>query len=440
MISRRTFLDGLAATAATTAVSSTAKSYAQIAGANDRLNFAVIGLNSRAYAHLASLKANIKNARITHVCDVDKVILNRFAERATTTMGEAPKTDQDFRHALASRDVDAISIATPGHWHTPMAIDALRAGKHVYVEKPCSHNPAEGALLVEAQKKFGKKVQMGTQRRSSLHYIDTVKKIQDGSLIGEPLHGKAWYSNDRKSMGIGKVIPVPATLDWDLWQGPVPRSEYKDNIHPYNWHWLRRYGTGEALNNGTHEVDVCRWILGVTYPKRVTAAGGRFYYKDDWQFYDTFNTTFDYGDKLISWDSNSCSGLRHYGRDRGVVIEGTKGNIVIDEAGYTTYDFRGRKIADVHGGTASDSADLTGADHMTDLHFANFIAAVQHGVPLNQPIASGNISVTILQLSNVAWFVERELKLDTANGHILNDPEAMKYWGRTYEKGWAPHL
>jgi len=440
MISRRTFLDGLAATAATAAVATSAKSYAQIVGANDRLNFAVIGLNSRAYAHLASLKANIKNARISHVCDVDKVILNRFAGRATTAMGEAPKTDQDFRNALASRDVDAITIATPDHWHTPMAIDGLRAGKHVYVEKPCSHNPAEGALLVEAQKKYGKKVQMGTQRRSSPHYIDMVKKIQDGSLIGEAYHGKAWYSNSRKSMGIGKVIPVPATLDWDLWQGPVPRSEYKDNIHPYNWHWLRRYGTGEALNNGTHEVDVCRWILGVEYPKRITAAGGRYNYKDDWQFYDTLNTSFDYGDKLISWDCNSCSGIRQYGRDRGVVIEGTKGSIVVDEGGYVTFDLHGKQTADVRGGKVSDSTDLTGADNMTDLHFANFIAAVQHGEKLNQPIASGNVSVTILQLSNVAWFVERELKLDTANGHILNDAEAMKYWGRTYEKGWAPHI
>ena len=440
MITRRTFLDGLAATAATAAVASTAKSYAQIVGSNDRLNFAVIGLNSRAYAHLASLKANRKNARISHVCDVDSVILNRFAGRATTAMGEAPKTEKDFRNLLASKDVDAITIATPDHWHTPLAIDGLRAGKHVYVEKPCSHNPAEGALLVEAQKKYGKKVQMGTQRRSSPHYIEVAKKIQDGSLIGTAYHGKAWYSNSRKSMGIGKVIPVPATLDWDLWQGPVPRSEYKDNIHPYNWHWLRRYGTGEALNNGTHEVDVCRWILGVTYPNRVTAIGGRYNYKDDWQFYDTLNTAFDYGDKLISWDCNSCSGIRQYGRDRGVAIEGTKGTIVIDEGGYVTYDLHGKQTANVRGGKVSDSTDLTGADNMTDQHFANFIAAVQHGEKLNQPIDSGNISVTTLQLSNIAWFVNRELNLDPANGHIKNDAEAMKFWGRSYEKGWEPRI
>ena len=146
-----------------------------------------------------------------------------------------------------------------------MAIAALQAGKHVYVEKPCSHNPAEGALLVQAQQKYGKLVQMGNQQRSSPHTIEIVGRIHEG-LIGRPYYAKCWYSNARQSIGTGKEIPVPATLDWDLWQGPAPRMPYKDNVHPYNWHWFRNWGTGESLNNGTHEVDVCRWALGVDYP------------------------------------------------------------------------------------------------------------------------------------------------------------------------------
>ena len=171
--------------------------------------------------------------------------------------------------------MDAITIATPDHWHAPMAIAGLQAGKHVYVEKPCSHNPAEGALLVEAQKKYGKLVQMGTQQRSSPHTIEIVDKIHNG-LIGRAYYAKAWYSNTRKSIGVGKEAPVPPQLDWDLWQGPAPRRPYKDNVQPYNWHWFRIWGTGETLNNGTHEVDVCRWALGVDYPKRVTSSGGRY--------------------------------------------------------------------------------------------------------------------------------------------------------------------
>src|ERR1039457_1437514 len=205
-------------------------------GSNDRLNFAVIGLNGRAYAHLSSLRANRSAARISHVCDVDSNILRKFADRVQQEMGEAPVTDKDFRRILEQKDVDAITIATPDHWHTPMAIAGLQAGKHVYVEKPCSHNPAEGELLVEAQRKYGKFVQMGTQRRSSPLFIKVVKKIQDG-LIGRAYFAKAWYSNTRKSIGVGKVAPVPAVLDWDLWQGPAPRQPYKDNVQPYNWHW-----------------------------------------------------------------------------------------------------------------------------------------------------------------------------------------------------------
>jgi predicted dehydrogenase len=354
-------------------------------------------------------------------------------------MGTAPVTDQDFRKILAVKDVDAITIATPDHWHAPMAIAGLQAGKHVYVEKPCSHNPAEGALLVQAQQKYKKFVQMGTQRRSSPMYIDVIKQIHNG-LVGRAYYAKAWYSNTRKSIGVGKPAPVPATIDWDLWQGPAPRQAYKDNVQPYNWHWFKTWGTGEALNNGTHEVDVCRWALGVDLPARITALGGRYQFKDDWQFYDTLDTSFAYDDKLISWENKSCSGMKLYGRDRGVVIVGTTGSVVLDTGGYEVYDLKGAKISEQMEGQAAASSDLTGADTMTDSHFANFIAAIRTGEKLNQPIESGNISVTMLQLSNVAWDVQRELKLDPATGHILDDKEAMKCWGRDYEKGWAPHL
>ena len=195
MATRREFLDALATGAAGLAVATTAKSYGQIMGSNDRLNFAVIGLNGRGYAHLSSLKANKSAARISHVCDVDTNILKKFADVAGKEMGEAPAADQDFRKILDKKDVDAITIASPDHWHTPMAIAGLQAGKHVYVEKPCSHNPAEGALLVEAQQKYGKLVQMGTQQRSSPHTMETIEKIRGGA-IGRPYFAKAWYVND----------------------------------------------------------------------------------------------------------------------------------------------------------------------------------------------------------------------------------------------------
>ena len=435
MMTRREFLDGLAVGVAGAAVGSTAKSYGQILGANDRVNFAINGLNGRGYAHLSSLKANEKTARVTHACDVDSKTLAKFAGAAEQQLGYAPQTAGDFRKVLESKDVDAITIATPDHWHTPMAVLGLKAGKHVYVEKPSSHNGREGELLVEAQEKHGKLVQVGDQQRSSDYTIRIIGKIHDG-LIGRAYYAKAWYVNTRKSIGTGKPAPAPESLNWDLWQGPAPRTAYRDNVQPYNWHWFRTWGTGETLNNGTHEVDVCRWALGVDYPERITTTGGRYAFKDDWQYPDTTVTSMEYPDAMISWEGRCCNGMKMYDRERGSSILGTEGSVLVDRDGYEVYDLKGKKTDEYKTGKQTSTADLTGRDTMTDAHFANFIAGIQHGEKLNSPIQIANVSVTTLLVSNIAWFVNRELKLDTKNAHILGDPEAMKYWAREYQKGW----
>ena len=439
-MTRRTFLDTLAVGTAGVALGSTAKSYSQIIGSNDRLNFAVLGLNSRAYAHLSALKANRDSARISHVCDVESNILKKFGDATEKEMGTMPVMERDFRKILATKEVDAVTIATPDHWHTPMAIAAVQAGKHVYVEKPCSHNPAEGALLVQVQARYGKLVQMGSQQRSSPHTIEIVDKIHNGA-VGRAYLAKTWYVNTRKSIGVGKPAPVPATLDWDLWQGPAPRQAYTDNVQPYNWHWFKKWGTGESLNNGTHEIDVARWALQVDFPERVTASAGRYHFKDDWQFYDTMMTNLEYPDKMISWDGMCCNGMKYWNRDRGTVIEGTEGSVLVDRDGYEIYDLKGNKKSEFKSrNEKTSSTDTVGRDSMTDAHFANFIAGIRKGEKLHSPIAVGNVSVTLMQLSNIAWEVQRELKINTPDGHVLNDPGAMKFWGREYEKGWAPHL
>ncbi len=441
MLSRRQFVGRVAAGAAGFAVRSTAKSYAQILGANERVSFAVIGLNGRAGAHLSALHSNQKDARLTMVCDVDSTILDKFAGKAARVMGDAPKAEKDFRKVLAAKDVDVITIATPDHWHTPMAILGLAAGKHVYVEKPCSHNPEEGEMLIAAQKKYGKLCQMGSQQRSSPHTIEIVGKIHEG-LIGRAYWAETWYVNRRKPIGVGKVVPVPATLDWDLWQGPSPRQAYKDNVHPYNWHWFKTWGTGETLNNGTHEVDIARWALNADYPKTVTAAGGRYAAKDDWEFYDTLMTSFEYSDQLLTWQGDCCSGKKIYDRERGVVVHGTEGSVLIDRAGYEVYDIQDKKTAEfrVPGHAATASSDTVGADSMTDAHFLNMINAIREGEKLRQPVAQGNVAVTMLQYSNIAYFAGRKLTLDPATGKIVGDKEAEAMTRRTYEKGWEPKV
>lgn len=440
-ISRRNLLGKLSIGAACFPLLQTARSYARIVGANNRLHFAVIGLNSRAYAHLSSLEANRKDARLVAVCDVDSVILNKFAGQTTTLMGEAPVTKTDFREILATRDVDAITIATPDHWHAPMAILALQAGKHVYVEKPCSYDPREGQLLVAAQKRTGKLCQMGSQQRSSPHTIEIVDRIHNG-LIGRAYWAETWYTNRRKPIGTGKAVAPPPTLNWDLWQGPAPRTEFRSNVHPYNWHWFTRWGTGETLNNGTHEVDVARWALGADFPVRITAAGGRFAAKDDWQFYDTLDTSFVYPDQLITWKGDCCSGKTTYGRERGVCVHGTTGSVIVDRDGYEIFDQKDKLVSSyrVPAKGPTSTTDLVGADAMTDAHFANFIAAIRNGEPLRQPVSQGNVAVTMLQLSNIAYFTGRELKTDAQSFAILGDVQAQAMTRRTYEKGWEPKL
>lgn len=440
-MNRRDFVAATAATAATFA-GTTARSYAQIMGSNGRVNFAVIGLRSRAYAHLAALKASSSNANIAAVCDVDTRFLDKFAAKTTTEMGTAPRTEKDFRKVLGSKDIDAITVATPDHWHAPMAILGLQAGKHVYVEKPCSHNPQEGLWLVEAQRKTGKLCQMGSQRRSSAPVIEAIAKLRSG-VIGRPYWAETWYATARQPIGVGKVIPVPATLDWDLWQGPAPREAYRDNVHPYNWHWFRTWGTGEALNNGTHEVDVAVWAMNVGLPTQVSASGGRYQTKDDWQFYDNMDAAFEYPDSMITWKGSCISGKKTYGRDRGTAIHGTNGTMIIDIGDWEVYDNKDKKLEESRKpertATAAPSSDRAGIDIYTDAHFANFVDAIRNGTKLNQPVAQGNISVTMLQYANISYFTKRTLALD-GKGTIQNDKESLALTRRAYEKGWEPKV
>jgi predicted dehydrogenase len=438
MTSRREFLKGIALGSAGLAVGWNARSYARILGANERVNFAIIGLHGRGYAHLECIRQN-RDAMVTHVCDVDRRELDKFAAETKKQFLENPVAEKDFRRVLESKDVDVITIATPEHWHTPMAIAGLQAGKHVYVEKPCSHNPREGELLLAAQKKYGKLVQMGNQQRSSEHTIEIIGKIREG-LIGRPYFGKAWYSNTRKAIGVGKVVPVPVELDWDLWQGPAPRRPYKDNVHPYNWHWFWNWGTGETLNNGTHEVDVCRWALGVDYPSTVGASGGRYHFKDDWEFYDTLVTSFEYGDRMITWEGMCCQGKQYYGRSRGVTIHGTEGTVLIDRDGYQVFSLDDKLIMELSTQKTSTTQDLQSIDTMTTKHFQNLLNGIRTGEKLRAPIEEANISVTMLHLSNIAWKLDRTLHLDKQNGHILGDEKAMAMWRREYAKGWEPRV
>jgi len=315
---------------------------------------------------------------------------------------------------------------------------ACQAGKHVYVEKPCSHNPYEGEMAVAASKKYNRLVQMGSQRRSFSNVQALVKELHDG-VIGRTYYAKGWYTNHRPGIGIGKVVPVPSNLDYELWQGPAPRKAYKDNLIHYNWHWFWNWGTGEALNNGTHELDVIRWGLDVDFPNKVVSTGGRFQFKDDWQTPDTQNILYNFpNDTAAEWEGRSCNGFNIEGLGRGVIFYGDKGTLFYgDGNGYQVYDGDSKLVKDVKDNIVVDPTNKVSPTEVLDwMHMKNFVDSVRGVTTLNCPIETGFKSTLLPQLGNISYRVDRVLHIDTNNGHILNDPEAMQLWHREYAKGW----
>ena len=439
---RRTFVKKLAAGSAGMALGSVAmgmaaKNYRNIIGANDRINVAVMGTNSRG-GQLANVFGNAENSHVAYICDVDTRVLEKTTQMIKDEYGYLPKTEKDIRKVLDDKTVDAIVIAAPDHWHAPASIMAMQAGKHVYVEKPCGHNPQEGEWLIKAQKRYGRVLQMGNQQRSSDEAKEIIKKIHSG-IIGETYEAYTWYANSRGSIGRGNDVKVPEWLDWELWQGPAPRQSYRDNIVHYNWHWFWHWGTGESCNNATHEVDIARWALNVDYPDFVSARTARnFYQSDDWEMYDTMNATWRFPDgKNITWDGQSCNSMNKWGRGRGTLIYGTQGSVLMDRNGYELYDLQGKMVDKVTAESRSATTDLVGAGGLDDKHVHNFLETIRGNThKQNSPIDEGHKSVLLCHLANIAYMSDSHLICDPENGRIKNHEEAMKMWGRQYEKGW----
>jgi predicted dehydrogenase len=424
MISRRRFLKQTTVLGAGATLGARAMAFAD--SPNEKIVVGIMGVNGRGMDLCRGFSAQ-KNVEFAYVCDVDERALARATAALTRAQGKAPQGVRDFRRILDDPDVDALLIAAPDHWHAPAAILACDAGKHVYVEKPASHNAREGELLVAAARKHGRTVQLGTQRRSMPGVREAVERLRAGA-IGPVRFARGWYNNTRKSIGHGKSAPVPEWLDYDLWQGPAPERPYQDNLIHYNWHWFWHWGTGELGNNGIHALDVCRWGLGVEYPTRVTAGGGLYALGGDQQTPDTCVTTYDFGDKGITWEGRSWHPRGFEGSDFGAAFYGDGGTLVLDGGGYHVLDLKGKEVAKV-AGSSSDAP-----------HFQNFLECVRGGNRLNAEIEEGHKSTLLCHLGNIAWRTGRTLHCDSGTGHVLGDRKAMALWGREYRKGWEPRV
>jgi predicted dehydrogenase len=400
----------------------------------------VMGVNSRGN-YLASNFSKLPNVEVGYICDVEDGAIKKGFD-ALKDAPRKPTLIKDIRKLVEQKDLDAMVIAAPDHWHAPAAILASSHGKHVYVEKPCGHNPSEGELVSQASHKYGKHIQMGNQRRSFPSLIDGFNQVKEGA-IGDVYMAKGWYTNNRPSIGVGKKIPVPSTLDFELWQGPAPRMSYQDNLVHYNWHWFWNWGTGEACNNGTHEIDCCRWFLGVDFPTKVTSAGGRYAFKDDWQTPDTQVASFEFGNKaVITWEGRSCNNYAVEGSGRGFIIYGTQGTLINNGGGdYRIADLKNKTVRQAKGSSSDEANNLISSTGNLDMaHFENFVKAVRDEGALSSPVDEGAKSVLLCHLANIAQRTGETLHCDQANGHILNNAEAMKLWGRSYERGWEPKV
>jgi predicted dehydrogenase len=393
--------------------------------ANDKIVVGIMGLGRG--ASLVSTFLDAPNCEISYICDVDRRQFNKVSTAIAKKQERQAKPISDMREILDDKSVDVLVCAAPDHWHAPATIMACAAGKHVYVEKPCSHNPREGELAIEAARKYDRVVQVGTQRRSYVGIQEGIAKLNEG-VIGRVLFSRAWYNNRRPNIGKGKPAPVPEWLNYDLWQGPAPEREFHDNYLHYNWHWFWHWGTGELGNNGVHALDVCRWGLGVDYPTRVTAGGGKYRHDDDQETPDTHVVTYDFGDKAITWQGLSWSPRGFEGEMFGITFHGDQGTMVLLGSGYVIYDMMNKEVAKGTG-AAGDN-----------LHVRNFLDAIRNHKRPNCDIEDGHKTTLMCHLGNISWRVGRTLNCDPKNGHILNDDEAMKLWSREYRPGWEPKV
>lgn len=425
-ISRRSFFQGATMAAAAT----------QVMGANDRIRVGIVGLGGRGGAHLRNY-ISIPDAQVTGLCDVNQAARETFQARLTRS--GAPKAGEfnDMRKLFESKDVDAVSIATPNHWHALATIWAIDAGKDVYVEKPASHNIYEGNRMIEMARKHKKMVQVGSQSRTTPHKIRAIKMLHDG-IIGEVYMARALCFKRRKSIGKTPPKPVPPGIDWDLFLGPAPMREFTENRYKYNWHWFWDTGNGDIGNQGVHEMDIARWGLGdIAWPESVESTGGKMIYDDDQETPNTQIATFRCkGGKMVVFE---VRGLLT-GPEAGLPIRAgnTVGNIFLGSEGWMWLDsdilqvYKGEKSEKVLEEKESDGADAK-------LHMENFLKGCRsrNYKDLTAEIEIGAQSAAWCHMANISYRVGKSLAWDAAKGNFKNAPDANRMITRDYRKPYV---
>jgi predicted dehydrogenase len=394
--------------------------------ANEKIVVGVMGVNGRGSDLIRGFLAQ-PNVSVAYVCDVDQRAIEKGKALVADRQATPVEGVEDFRRILDDKAVDVLVCAAPNHWHAPATILGCSAGKHVYVEKPCSHTPAEGEMAVAAARKNSRIVQMGNQRRSSPMFIDAISKLHQGA-IGKVLFARCWYTSRRGSIGKGKPGDPPSWLNFKLWQGPCTDQPYQDNLVHYNWHWFWHWGNGELGNNGVHALDIARWGMNVRYPTRVVSAGGRYRFEDDQQTADTHLTTFEFDRQIITWEGLSWSPRDASGHAFGISFHGDNGTMQLLDTGYAVYDMQNKLVQEQAGGYVD-------ADH-----FANFLDCIRTGKHPNSDIEGAHQSTLLCHLGNIAHRSGHVLETDGESGHLKNAELASKWWSKEYRSGFEPQV
>ncbi len=416
-ISRRRFLQTTAAASSVFPLFTVAgtKASGKVLGANDTIRVAVAGINGRGTAHIGSL-AGMDGVQVTYLVDPDSRLFDSRSKQVRDRGGNTPRCVQDIRQALDDPQLDAVSIATTNHWHALITVWACQAGKHVYVEKPLSHNVFEGRKAVEAARKYQRVVQHGTQQRSSGGRAKEIAAVQSGKY-GKLLVSKGYCCKDRWSIGFKEPGSPPSGLDFNLWLGPAPQQPYHGNLVHYNWHWFWDFGNGDIGNQGVHEMDVARWAIpGATLPTRVWSLGGRFGYTDQGQTPNTQMAVFEFGDVLLVFEV------------RGLV--GSRVNIPrrVDNEFYTTEGrIHAGKFYPRNGGSPESLADLGGSVKPGG-PFGNFIDAVRSGNyrDLNADVEEGHYSSALCHLANISYRLGEEVPYDKSRAAIGDNRQVVE--------------
>jgi predicted dehydrogenase len=394
--------------------------------ASDQVNVAIVGVGGRGRALLGDF-SRVPGTQVQAIVDVDQASIEKAYALAKKLGVPEPKAVGDMRRVLEDKNIHAVAVSTPDHWHTPAAILGCEAGKDVYVEKPPSHNILEGRLLIDVARRTGRLVQVGTQSRSRPSTIRGIEYVQSGK-IGKVMMAKAWNVQMRDDIGHTPDGPVPPGVDYETWLGPAPWIPFNPNRFHYKWHWHWHFGTGDAGNDGAHQIDIARWALGVSYPKSASGWGRKVYFQDDQQTPDSMNVTFDYGDKALVWEMRIWNPYGDNGIDNGVAVYGSEGIVHIGrwngKWGFKVFDKDGKMV-------------LHDEEKEGELHQKNFVEAVRSRKLPNADIGIGHISAIHCHLANIVARTGRNVRFDAGTETIIDDPEANLYVSRKYRTHWS---